>query len=200
MASRGRVGRVVKVLRYHPRRVQNYSKPISLPKEVERKNRGKRLPKQRTKAIKIYSPESLILKAERAKFQVEIEKYRQSHPGVVPHKETPLYFIKKKASQVRRRKDKHKLIKDNKEALVKIFGDAIFKSGWPVSRKEIKFALGIKEEDHGKEISLAEFMNMAETNAKNEMESKYEKVKNRLAPERGEVSRMVRKGPSSLKA
>lgn len=135
----------VKVIRYHPKRVQKYSKPISLPKELIRKNRGTRLPKTRIRAVKICSPEELILKAERTKFIELIEKYRSSHPGKPVHKSTPLYFLKKKACQARRRKEKHQLIKDNKDDLVEIFGDAIFKSGWPVSRKEIKFALGIKE-------------------------------------------------------
>ena len=42
------------------------------------------------------------------------------------------------------------MIKSNRKALVEIFGDAVFKSGWPISRKEIKLALGLKEEEHDK--------------------------------------------------
>ena len=61
-------------------------------------------------------------------------------------KEVPAYFKKKKANQKRRRLEKHELIKKNRKALVEIFGDAVFKSGWPISRKEIKEALGIQEE------------------------------------------------------
>ena len=30
---------------------------------------------------------------------------------------------------------------------MKIFGDAIFEKGWPISRKEIREALDMKEED-----------------------------------------------------
>lgn len=57
---------------------------------------------------------------------------------------TPVYFQKKKASQKRRRLEKHNLIKKNRRALIEIYGAAIFQQGWPVSRKEIKAALGIK--------------------------------------------------------
>jgi hypothetical protein len=70
----------------------------------------------------------------------------------------PEYFRKKKANQKRRRLEKHNLIQANKEALLALFGDVVFSKGWPISRKEIKLALGIKEEDHEKEISLEEFM------------------------------------------
>lgn len=61
-------------------------------------------------------------------------------------KVVPDYFRKKKDSQKRRRLEKHELIKKNRKELVKIFGNAIFESGWPISRQEIKQALGIKEE------------------------------------------------------
>lgn len=56
------------------------------------------------------------------------------------------YFRKKKKNQRRRRKEKHQLIKAHKKELAQIFGDAIFQVGWPVSRSEIKLALGIEEE------------------------------------------------------
>ena len=56
------------------------------------------------------------------------------------------YYKKKKLRQKARRKEKHELIQSNRKALVEIFGDAVFKRGWPISRKEIKLALGIKEE------------------------------------------------------
>lgn len=59
-------------------------------------------------------------------------------------------MIKKKERQKKRRQEKHELIKSNRKALVDIFGDAVFKSGWPISRKEIKLALGLKEEEHDK--------------------------------------------------
>jgi len=40
------------------------------------------------------------------------------------------------------------MIKCNRKALEEIFGDAIYRRGWPISRKEIKLALGLKEEKH----------------------------------------------------
>ena len=72
----------------------------------------------------------------------------------------PLYFQKKKANQKRRRQEKHELIKKNKKALRSIFGNAIFRKGWPVSRKEIRMALGIEEPSSAVE-QLGEFMEMA---------------------------------------
>lgn len=76
----------------------------------------------------------------------------------VKNQNIPDYFKKKKASQKRRRKEKHELIKANRSQLVSIFGDAIFQRGWPVSRKEIKLALGITEEEP--EIDLQEFIKL----------------------------------------
>jgi hypothetical protein len=73
----------------------------------------------------------------------------------------PLYFQKKKANQKRRRQEKHELIKKNKKALKEIFGNAIFRQGWPISRKEIKIALGIEETNNVVE-QLGEFMEMAQ--------------------------------------
>ena len=67
----------------------------------------------------------------------------------------PEYFRKKKENQKRRRQEKHELIKKHKKELEKIFGDAVFQSGWPISRKEIKLALGIYEED---EVKVGETM------------------------------------------
>ena len=61
-------------------------------------------------------------------------------------KTIPEYFRKKKDSQKRRRQEKHELIKKNRKELVKIFGNAIFERGWPISRQEIKQALGITED------------------------------------------------------
>jgi hypothetical protein len=98
------------------------------------------------------------LKAERQKFQQQIEEYRKTY--VAPDSKIPEYFKKKKAHQKERRKEKHELIKANRAKLVEIFGDAIFKRGWPVSRKEIKDALGLKEEEHDKEAFLGEFLKM----------------------------------------
>jgi hypothetical protein len=49
--------------------------------------------------------------------------------------EVPLYFQKKKASQKRRRLEKHELIKKNVKALYEIYGEAIYRTGWPVSRR-----------------------------------------------------------------
>lgn len=58
----------------------------------------------------------------------------------------PVYFQKKKANQKRRRQEKHELIKKNRKALYLIFGNTIYRSGWPISRKEIKTALGITDD------------------------------------------------------
>jgi len=55
----------------------------------------------------------------------------------------PEYFRKRKENQKRRRQERWDLINDNKETLVKIFGDVVNQPGWPVGRKDIKRALGI---------------------------------------------------------
>ena len=89
-----------------------------------------------------------------------------------------------------RRREKHELIKNNRKALVAIFGDAIFKRGWPVSRKEIKLALGLKEEEHDKAAFLGEFLEMVKKTTENGCSSNNSKVKMNLGP--NEVSRMVR--------
>jgi hypothetical protein len=80
----------------------------------------------------------------------------------IENKSLPEYFRKKKASQKRRRQEKHEMIKANRKALVQLFGDAVFQSRWPVSRKEINLALGIEEEDGLKTDGLAEFYQMVE--------------------------------------
>ena len=70
----------------------------------------------------------------------------------------PEYFRKRKDNQKRRRKEKHELIESNKETLAQIFGKAIYQKGWPVSRKDIKLALGIdpdKDEDDMQEEAFA---------------------------------------------
>ena len=102
--------------------------------------------------------------------------------------EVPEYFKKKKASQKRRRQEKHELIKKNRKELVKIFGNAIFRSGWPVSREEIKHALGIKEELNKIE-ELGDFMEQVESEKEKEKEKeqKPEQVSVQL-PEPSEQS------------
>ena len=50
------------------------------------------------------------------------------------------------------------MIESNKETLAQIFGKAIYQKGWPVSRKDIKLALGIdpdKDEDDMQEEAFA---------------------------------------------
>jgi hypothetical protein len=55
--GRNGLGARVTAIRNRPRNVPFQMKPISLPKELIRNNRGKRLPKPLSKAFKIYSPE-----------------------------------------------------------------------------------------------------------------------------------------------
>ena len=102
--------------------------------------------------MKIYSPKSpedVTLKAERMRFMQEIEVYRKKIKGDKPiekkadDKVRSGYYKRKKEKQKIRRKEKHELIKNNRKALVEVFGDAVFKRGWPISRQEIKFALGL---------------------------------------------------------
>ena len=76
------------------------------------------------------------------------------------NEEVPIYFKKKKANQKRRRLEKHELIKKHRKELVKIFGDAVFSTGWPMSRREIKEALGLKEDENEIEFeAIGELMN-----------------------------------------
>ena len=77
----------------------------------------------------------------------------------------PEYFRKKKDNQKRRRNERFNLIQDNKDTLVKIFGDVVTKPGWPVGRRDIKLALGINPDndpDDNNREAVAEFMEMAE--------------------------------------
>jgi hypothetical protein len=88
-------------------------------------------------AFKIASPESVVLKCARSACKLELQKWRLE---VVPtiSKEvdaTPLYFQKKKASQKRRRLEKHNLIKANRKVLEEIYGEAIYQRGWPIGIK-----------------------------------------------------------------
>lgn len=69
-----------------------------------------------------------------------MEKWRKKvEPEIVEkvNEEIPLYFRKKKASQKRRRQEKHELIKKNRKRLYEIYGEAIYSRGWPISRREI---------------------------------------------------------------
>jgi hypothetical protein len=103
--------------------------------------------KPKSSAFKISSPEGVVLKCARADCKASLEKWRKEKPPTIETvlDVTPEYFRKKKANQKRRRLEKHNLIKKNRRALIEIYGSAIFQRGWPVSRKEIREALGIKE-------------------------------------------------------
>jgi hypothetical protein len=46
---------------------------------------------------------------------------------------------------------------------VEIYGDAVFRRGWPISRKEIKEALGLKEEENEVFENIGELMNEGPT-------------------------------------
>jgi hypothetical protein len=61
--------------------------------------------KHRKWAFKISSPERIALKCARATCKQHLEKWRKEHPPTIEEKvlTTPAYFLKKKASQKRRR-------------------------------------------------------------------------------------------------
>lgn len=124
---------------YRAGRVYPPRKSLSLPSEITRKQRVLKGEKTRKSAFSVHSPEEIQLKAERKKFMQEIEEYRKKvlgKQGVIEQKKVVSeHYKKKKQRQKGRRKEKHELIKSNRKALVEIFGDAVFKRGWPISRK-----------------------------------------------------------------
>lgn len=92
----------------------------------------------------------------------------------------PEYFRKKKDNQKRRRLERWTLIESNKETLLEIFGKVIFSKGWPVSRRDIKLALGLNpdnDEDDENREAFGEFMEMAEKEAQDSFKRKSKVAK-----------------------
>jgi hypothetical protein len=104
------------------------------------KKKKQKQPKNASTAFKVRSPEQILLKSKRDACRAKVEEWRkESKPNLAENvlEEAPIYFQKKKASQKRRRLEKHELIKKNVKALYEIYGEAIYNTGWPVSRREI---------------------------------------------------------------
>lgn len=131
-----------------------------VPSIANKKNQKQ--PKKASSAFKVRSPEQILLKSKRDACRAKVEEWRkESKPNLAEDlkEEAPLYFQKKKASQKRRRLEKHELIKKHVKALYEIYGEAIYRTGWPVSRREIMEALGIKEEREVELGGISELMN-----------------------------------------
>ena len=105
---------------YRKGRVFPPRKPISLPNGLLRNNKTNKTLKVRKEVFQVRSPTEIALKAERERFREEVEKFRKKSVNSPQNakKGMPEYFRKRKANQQRRRKEKHELIKSNRNALV----------------------------------------------------------------------------------